>query len=356
MAVKEKRPVKDIKLPLGVSLAEWSLEKVRWQNPRIRAFLGCIRALDEVFESNYAILHCSPNRLQEIWEQVLKIKDILRGEVAPLLKGSSKIPDLEQARESAELYLTILDRQLLSGLDRFPADLEEEHYPEVRKLLCVAIGQLHSFLLDSLGEMLSKDPRSQNDADYFLARRFARDVDEAEWLHTSVCRLDEYLTGFCGRDSTRLLDLGKTMAGEYRIPRPEEWRVVTEFIDEVINDLVVRLKMILGLRGIRLSELELLDRHAGELPSMCRTLRELYESATKTLDGIERQLPKNQKTPEVEVAERIVNKVLSERILGLMTGVLNEVRDLTTYMPVWRQCIENRRAMMLKRRFEADEE
>ena len=37
-----------VELPEGVSLAEWALEKVRWQNPRIRCLLGCIRLLDDV--------------------------------------------------------------------------------------------------------------------------------------------------------------------------------------------------------------------------------------------------------------------------------------------------------------------
>jgi hypothetical protein len=347
----EKRKVAtDIQLPEGVSLAEWSLEKMRWQNPRIRAFLGCIRALDEVFESNYAILHCSPRRLAEIWGQVCKISHILRVELAPLLKGTSRIPDLEQARESAQLYLSILDKNLLKELDRLPENLEESHYPEVRKLLCVAIGQLHAFLLDTLGEMLAKDPRSQNDADYFLTRRFTRDVDEAEWLHTSVIRLDKYLEKFSRTTANRLSNISQRMMSEKRVPSPDEWGVVTIYIDEVIEDLVGRLKMILGLRGIRLSELELLDRHAGELPSICKTLRELYESATITISSIRDAPAEQQGGDEHEAAIRVVNQVFSDRMLTLINSIQDEIRDLTTYLPVWRQCIENRRAMMLKKK------
>jgi hypothetical protein len=349
---KKRKVATEIKLPPGVSLAEWSLEKMRWQNPRIRAFLGCIRAMDEVFESNYAILHCSPRRLCEIWEQVCKISRILRVELAPLLQGESRIPDLEQARESAQLYLSILDKNLLNELDRLPDDLEEEHYQEVRKLLCVAIGQLHAFLLDTLGEMLAKDPRSQNDADYFLTRRFARDVDEAEWLHTSVTRLDQYLDKFSQTTANRLSAICQQMTTESRVPTPDEWSVINAFIDEVIEDLVGRLKMILGLRGIRLSELELLDRHAGELPSICKTLRELYESAATTIKSMEDALGEHKSTDDHKVAKKVVNKVFSDRILALMSGIQDEIRDLTTYLPVWRQCIENRRAMMLKKKHE----
>jgi hypothetical protein len=34
-----------ITLPEGVTVTDWALERVHWQNPRIRAFLGCIRLL-----------------------------------------------------------------------------------------------------------------------------------------------------------------------------------------------------------------------------------------------------------------------------------------------------------------------
>jgi len=48
-------------LPEGVTAADWGLERVRVQNPSIRSYLGCIRLLEEVLDSNYAILHCSPS-------------------------------------------------------------------------------------------------------------------------------------------------------------------------------------------------------------------------------------------------------------------------------------------------------
>ncbi len=55
-------------LPDGVSLADWALEKNRWQNPRIRAFLGCIRVLDEVFESKDWRIHKVKEKLMPHYE------------------------------------------------------------------------------------------------------------------------------------------------------------------------------------------------------------------------------------------------------------------------------------------------
>lgn len=342
--MKKKANV-DVKLPQGVSLSEWSLEKARWQNPRIRAFLGCIRVLDEVFESNYAILHCSPRRLDQVWEQIRKITRILKDEVAPLLKGQSHIPELEQARESADMYLNVLDKNLLRAVERFPERLDDEHHDEARKLLCVAIGQLHAFLLDTLGEILARDPRSHGDTDYFLTRKFARDVDEAEWLHTSVSRLEEYLANFTDKGSDDVIAIGRAMTAEGRIPTPDEWRVLEGYLEHVAVGLVKRLKMILGLRGMRLSELELLDGHASRLPATCGTLSELYRSAIFALDGLDSRLDTG---PALEAATVTVQLVFSERILTLLHQIHDQVRDLSTYLPVWRQCIENRRAMMLR--------
>ena len=81
-----------VELPEGVSMARWSLERKRWQNPRLRSFLGCLRALDEVLESNFAILHCSPRRLLAMWTRVREISRALRMDVAPLLEPASCIP------------------------------------------------------------------------------------------------------------------------------------------------------------------------------------------------------------------------------------------------------------------------
>lgn len=353
MGSKKVKMTPPVKLPVGVSLDEWSLEKTKWQNPRIRAFMGCVRVLDEVFESNYAILHCSPQRLEQMWEQVQKISKILRNEVAPLLNGPSKIPSLEEARSSATVFLEALDKSLLKEIERYPELITEEHYPNIRKLLCVAIGQLHAFLLDTLGEMLARDPRSQGDVDYFLARKFARDVDEAEWLHTSVMNLEEFLVNFSRQHAERHFDIAARLTKNKRIPTTEEWSSISEYLDVVRIDLVGHLKMILGLRGIRLAELEFLDQQASDFPAMCRSLEELYSSASSAIEAIESTLPENQATADNSCAGDKVGRVFGDRIAVLMNLIHDHIRDLITYLPVWRKSIEHRRAMMLSGRNKA---
>ena len=105
-------------LPEGVTPADWALERTRWQNPRIRAFLGCIHHLEGVLESNYAILHCSPDRLLEIWSKVRHVSELIRKRLAPLLKAPSKIPQIEAARQSAEMSLELLSSNVFACLCR----------------------------------------------------------------------------------------------------------------------------------------------------------------------------------------------------------------------------------------------
>ena len=90
----------EVALPPGVSTSQWTLEKFRWQNPRIRSLMGCIKMLESVMESNYAILHCSPARLHEIWRQVRQVADMIRADLGALLEYPSVIPELERARFS----------------------------------------------------------------------------------------------------------------------------------------------------------------------------------------------------------------------------------------------------------------
>src|SRR4029078_4302834 len=125
---------------------EWARERIVWRNPRIRAFLGCIHVIQGILESNYSLLHCSPERLHDIWRKVRKLMQLIRGEIAPLLSVPSRLPRLEEAAEGAELSLRMVARHVLRPLDRFPEEVPPDRLPELRKLLCVSIGQLHSFL------------------------------------------------------------------------------------------------------------------------------------------------------------------------------------------------------------------
>jgi hypothetical protein len=345
-------------LPDGVSVSEWGLEKVTSQNPRLRAFLGCIRLLGEVMESNYAVLHCSPERLQEVWRKVRRVADLIRTRIGPLLATASNIPDLEVARKSAEEAFIMLEATILRDLEKFPENVAAHRLMELRKLLCVSIGQLHSFLQDTFGDLAASDPRSgMRDADYFLSRRFTQDIDEAEWLHSTVGRLHKHLVHLARLLPSDLSERARQLREEKTIPHHHTWEEVKTFLDLLLNVLTPKLREVLSLRGIRFSEMEIMDRYALEIPIRCRQLIEIHDMGSQAIEEIQANVGLSH--TELEQCGKDLktcHSVISRRMAAHMTEIDRIVQDLVAFVPLWLQGIEKRRALMFKHWEEAIEE
>lgn len=339
-----------VPLPEGVTALDWGLERVNYQNPRIRAFLGCIRMLDGVLESNYALLHCSPERLIDIWRKVRQIADLIRNRIGPLLEAPSKLPGLEAARQHAQMALELLERHVLREIDRFSDDVQPDQLLEVRKLLCVCTGQLHAFLQDTFGEIMSKDPRSSHDKDYFLSRRFPKDIEEAEWLHATLLRLRDYLDKLELVRPQHLTEPAGQMRREETLPSRQAWRGTKFFLEILLNGLTPKLKEILPLRGVRFYEMELLDRYATEIPTRCRMAIELHEMGSEAVDGIKGSAKRSREEKEQEVRDLLTaHGVFSRRLAGLVHDVDKLLQDLVAFVPLWLEAVEKRRALLLKR-------
>ena len=342
-----------VALPEGVSALDWALERVNFQNPRIRAFLGCIRLLDSVLESNYAILHCSPERLLDIWRKVRQIAEVIRTRIAPLLDSPSCIPILEEARQNAQTGVELLNHHVLRELDRFPEEVAPDQLMEIRKLLCVSIGQLHSFLQDTFGELMAKDPRSLHDADYFLSKRFPKDIEEAEWLHSTLLRLREYLEKLDLVRTQHLTAIAEQVSLEETLPTRSAWRGTKFFLEILLSGLTPKLKEILPLRGVRFYEMELLDRYAMEIPTRCRILIDLHEAGSETIDAIKKSAGNSRQEREQNVKDLLsCHGVLSRRLIALIREIEKLLQDLVAFVPLWLEAVENRRALLLKRNAE----
>jgi hypothetical protein len=306
-----------------------------------------VRSLDDVLESNFAILHCSPTRLLEIWDTVRTVCRVVRTKVTRLMEQPSALPDLDEAIRNARETLTFLDGEVFTHVDRFPDRPEEYQFDELRRTLCITIGKLHGFLVDTLGEILAADPRSQHDVDYFLARKFPRDVEESEWLQTSVRRLDGELTRL---NAQRHADLGSvidTMVRSGRLPSPEAWQRLAAFLDALESDFAPKLKTISGLRAIRFGELEVMQAHARDLSESCLVVGELYAMAGVVLDTLTASLDGDDSQATHRGAAD-VERVLCSRIITRLRAVEDELRDLATFAPLWLNSIEKRRALMLR--------
>lgn len=330
----------EIELPPGVTVAQWALERVRDQNPRIRAFLGCNRLLAEVLESNYAILHCSPERLVEIWRRVRRVTDVLRNEVAPLLRNPSCVPRLEEARVRADGALRLLDGGVLANLDRFPEILSQDQVQPVRKLLCVSMGKVSAFLQNAFGDLVANDPRSVYDADYFLSRRFPQDIEEAEWLFAAVSKLRGFLAGLETQRVALLQPLAEYLRRHRALPDSGLWQPAESFFDKVRNELVPRLKEILALRGIRFNEMEILDRYAIEIPTLCRMVDEVQVAAREAIAVL---------ADANSSAHKALHRAFAQHLLARIGDIDAHLRDLVAFVPLWIRGLEQRRALLLHR-------
>jgi hypothetical protein len=354
MAKKAKQVIQvghhQITLPDGVSTLDWALERINFQNPRIRAFLGCIRLLDSVLESNYALLHCSPERLLDIWQKVRQIGDVIRNRIGPLLEAPSRLPQLEEARQNAHSSLHMLDRYVLREIDKFPEQVPQEQLMEIRKLLCICIGQLHAFLQDTFGELMAKDPRSLHDADYFLSKRFPKDIEEAEWLHATLIRLRAYLEKLDQVRGQHLTQPSQQMRSEETLPTRPAWRGSKFFLEILVNGLTPKLKEILPLRGVRFYEMELLDRYATELPTRCRIAIELHEMGTVTAEGMKEAAGSSRADRAQNVRGQMACQAAqSRRVSALLDDVDKLLQDHAAFIPRWLEAVEKRRALLLKK-------
>jgi len=329
----------------GVAAADWGMERRRWQNPRIRSLLGCIRMLEEARESNFAILHCSLWRLLDIWRQVQRVNSALREDLAPLLQAQSKLPSIEEASSEVWDSLSTLEKDVLSDLDRFPERPPEEQHAELRTCLCAATGRLHTFLHDALGRILAADPRSRHDVDYFLSRDFAREADETEWLDRHPARLGDYLHRLDQHRPANLTAVADQIELDQRLPSSDTWHSAAVFLDELSKALIPMLKETLALRGTRIEELQVMDMYAVIIATQCRVLDELFETGHATVERLQTGNGEDA-SPAVETVQAVVGEQIVHRMRELDT----HIRDLVTFIPVWRANIGKRRAFILGRR------
>jgi hypothetical protein len=346
-AIPESR--QPLNLPQGVTEADWQREMGRWQNPRIRALLGCIRVLRDVLESNFAILHCSPTRIREMEATVRKVAAALRGEVSALLDGPSLIPELDASRQAVRANLGHIDQTLLKELDSYPTDLPEEQYDNLRRFLCVAIGEINGFLQDSYGALLASDPRSEHGADYYLSKQFPRDVEEAEWLHDSVVRFESTQKAYESDRENVLVEALRRLSREERIPSRAEWADVGAFLERLVSDFTPKLRDVIALKGIRLEELELLGQYATEIPTVSRIATELFESSLGALSDLEVVMSATSEgDPQESTALKSLHALLCERIHPQLQSLDEYLRDLGIFIPVWLAGISYRRALLLR--------
>jgi hypothetical protein len=303
-----------------------------------------------VLDSNYAILHCSPERLLKIWRQVQRVCELMRSELSPTLKNPSIIPELEMARRHADIGFQELVKSVISEIERYPERIPPAQRPEVRKLLCISIGRIHAFLRDTFGEIVASDPRSRHDADYFLSKRFAEDIEESEWLYSSVYELCNYLDGLKKFVSAEFANLLVHLQREQMVPHKKAWERTAAVLEMLRNELTLKIREVLSLRGIRFDDMKTLEVFADGISHHCNSLLEVYRAGRDVVENVKAARGTTLEEREQSVKDLIsCHEAISARLIDLTSTLNALVRDLATYVPTWKASIENRRALMLSK-------
>src|SRR5262249_45669967 len=137
---------------------------------------------------------------------------------------------------------------------------------------------------------------------------------------------------------------------EAAVPRGRLWEDTMVLLDVLVAGLTPKLKEVLALRGVRFYEIEILDRYAAEIPARCRTLVELQQAPVAALDGSEAGAGDGDDERE-QCAQDILqcHTVFGARIGGLLDELDRSLQDLMTFIPIWLDNIEKRRALLLRR-------
>ncbi len=342
-----------VTLPEGVTEDQWCTERDRWQNPRLRALLSSLRRLSGVQESNTAILHSSPKRLTAIWSVVRDVVHTIRRDLGPVIEFPSAIPELESAREAVAANFAHLDLALLAQVCDLPEEPPPQQHDDLRRFLCVAVGQLHAFLQDSFGSLMASDPRGRFDADYYLSREFPRDVEESEWLYSSVIAFDDDFRQVENERRRLFPPFMEQVAGYQRIPDPQDWAPIESYLRFLSVEFSGNIRKILSLRAIRLTELDLLTHHANEIPVTCRVMLELYESGRQSINALAFAQAGQEGAGANSPHADVVSATVSGRLIQHARGLDDSLRDLGAFIPLWRQGISQRRALAFRMSAEA---
>jgi len=339
-----------IALPEGVSLGDWSLEKVRTQNPRLRIFLACFQQLEHVSDSNYAILHCSQARLLEIWRKVREVSRLTQSKLEPTLQEHSLIPSLDNARLNTLNGYEMLNRTVLAVLEEYPQHVSASELPDVRRLLCTSIRQIQSFLRDSFSELMAADPRSSHDADYYLSTKFPQEIEAAEGLYGAVFRLNERLRELEPIWTKEVHVLREKMRQEQMIPNRDTWNDAESIMNLLVTGLTPHLREITALKGLRFKESQPMDEYTFGITYLCKMIGEVFLLGRDLIDKL-KSLPATTFDQREQRVAGIVacHQVTIERLNELLGWVESHLQDLSSYVPSWLKKIESRRALMLGR-------
>jgi len=146
------------------------------------------------------------------------------------------------------------------------------------------------------------------------------------------------------------------MSRTRRLPAADQWQRMAVYLNALETEFAPKLQGIIGLRGIRIDELEVLQAHASELPESCRLVNELKSMAGELLEKLDESPDRSYDQVARAGAVETVELALSSRIVTRLQAIEDELRDLAAFIPLWLRSVENRRALMLRPKDDSPED
>jgi hypothetical protein len=138
------------------------------------------------------------------------------------------------------------------------------------------------------------------------------------------------------------------MRRERTIPSEPEWERARTILDSLVVDLLPKIKEVLGLRGVRLDDMESLEAQASAISADCRSLVEAHLVGREVIGQLEAGGGSTLDDWEQSAKDLITcQRVVSGRMIELLTRLHGHVRDLAKQVAAAKAGIEKRRALML---------
>ena len=145
--------------------------------------------------------------------------------------------------------------------------------------------------------------------------------------------LHDLLEGLTKACSAKFTDLLSLLRQERMIPPEPAWEQTRKLLNNLLEDLLPKLKEVLSLRSVRVNDMETLSAHASNISNDSRSLLEVYAVGRGVIEELKRvagpTLDEREKRVEFLVS---CHWVVSERMFELLSRLNASLRNLAQYI------------------------
>lgn len=261
-----------------------------------KKLLDALEKLERSTGSNRELLLCPRMQLHATSRGFLSISHDLRKFAEDLATFHSSIPELDEARGTAQTLFRGQLEQAISDVESLQQelfesddDLAERYLPEdklvaFRKKLAKSAGRVRTDLQKIFAHLLARDPRNifrakgARTEQEILFRQFKREVAVTERLYKAVRRLDTYMRGaIVPSDLLQMVADKIEREGSIACLFDPDYKMFFDaLIEESLEILIPELHDVLNLDGIWYDDFENIESKSRMLSNACLVFKALF--------------------------------------------------------------------------------